>query len=205
MTASRLARRLVVVAGAVTVGFGAQLASTAAPAHQSAPLAAPGRPASGMIPATDPDDTEGFTADLRRQDARGLGRRPDLLARREWRHCRRDHGGEAGQGQHVPDMARRRRAGLRVEGRLPAQRREQRHPVPQCRSAERGEVRPQRLSGRHGLRAGLPRQHPRRARPRSRCRAHHPLAARSDHSHRRRAQVQRDRQDRGPDACCAAS
>ena len=62
MTASRLARRLVVVAGAVTVGFGAQLASTAAPAYQSAPLAAPGRPASGMIPATDPDDAEGFTA-----------------------------------------------------------------------------------------------------------------------------------------------
>ena len=62
MTGWRVARVVVVTAGAAGLAFGASASSIAELAAQSAPLAAPGRPAAGMIPATDPDDAEGFTA-----------------------------------------------------------------------------------------------------------------------------------------------
>ena len=49
----------------------------------------------------------GIRADLRRQDARGLGGRPEVLAGRERRHRRRDHAGDGDQEQHVHHLARR--------------------------------------------------------------------------------------------------
>ena len=59
-------------------------------------------------------------ADLRRQDARRLGRQPGVLARRGRRDRRRDDRRQPHQGQHVPDLAGRQAGRLRVEGRVPA-------------------------------------------------------------------------------------
>ena len=77
----------------------------------------------------------GVRADFRWKDAGRLGRRPDVLARRERRDRRRDDRGESRQGQQLPHLARRNSQGLRAQGRIPPERHQQRHPVPQRRTA----------------------------------------------------------------------
>ena len=70
-------------------------------------------------------------ADLRWRQHEGLGRRPCLLARRERQPHRPDDRRESPQGEHVRHLARRRAGRLRAEARIPDERDEQRHPVPQ--------------------------------------------------------------------------
>ncbi len=67
-------------------------------------------------------------ADLRRQDARRMGRQSDVLAGRERRARRRDRSRDRHQEQHVHHLARRHARRLRAEARLSDyRRRQQRH------------------------------------------------------------------------------
>ena len=61
---------------------------------------------------------------------------PAVLAGRERRARRHDDGGESAQGEHVRHLARRRAGRLRAEARIPHERDQQRHPVPQHAAAQ---------------------------------------------------------------------
>ena len=87
----------------------------------------------------------------------------------ERRADRPEHDRESGQAEHLPHLARRRAEGLRAEGRVPAQRDQQRHPDPQRAAAGRPrhrQVGDEGLSGGHRRREPVHRPDLRGARPR---------------------------------------
>ena len=77
--------RLLTVAAALVVALPVSMAGQQPPP--------PGK-AGGVFPATQPDDTEGFVSIFDGKTLNWLGRRHQLLARRERRDRRRDHAGE---------------------------------------------------------------------------------------------------------------
>ena len=93
-----------------------------------------------------------LSADLRRQDADRMGRRPEILAGRKRRARRRDHARDVDQEQHLHHLARRTAEGLRAEARLSHHGEgQQRHQLPQRDRARwsRAKVRDARLPVRH--------------------------------------------------------
>ena len=95
------------------------------------------------------DDAAGFVSDLRRQDARRLGGRSEILAGGKRLPGRRGDAGDPAQAELVHHLARRHDRRLRVEGRIPHFRQgQQRHQLPQ-RGDRWPALRPARLSIGH--------------------------------------------------------